>query len=190
MNLDKLIKVSEVETVMGVDASSTSIAFSYFKGNNLLRWGKVYVDGENNYEKSADAYSKFYALCGSLSPDLVVIESSVYVNNNKVMRQLSMMMGALSAAAVNKGCRVAEVPPITWQSYIGNKNFTKEEKSKMKKDNPDATDSAFKSIMRRERKERTIQFVDKSFGVKVEDDDVADAISVGFYGVNFFAGEK
>jgi len=190
MAIKNLIKTEDVRTVMGVDASSTSIAFSYFDGNKLKRWGKVYVDGSNNYEKSADAYSKFSALCAASSPHLVVIESSVYVNNNKVMRQLSMMMGALAAAAINAGCKVNEVPPITWQSYIGNKNFTKAEKEQMRSQNPGATDSGFKDIMRQERKARTIAFAKSNFDVTVDDNDVADAIGVGFYGLEVLAGRS
>lgn len=188
MNLAKLIKTKEVRTVMGVDASSTSIAFSYFDDGELKRWGKVYIDGSNNYEKSADAYSKFAALCGTASPHLVVIESSVYVNNNSVMRQLSMMMGAIAAAAINRGCEVDEVPPITWQSYIGNKNFTKAEKEAMRVENPDATASKMKEIMRSQRKQRTIDFVKSNFGVTVDDNDVADAVGIGFYGTKVLAG--
>lgn len=188
--LDLIEKEAPVVTVMGIDISTTSLAFSFFRDGKLSKWGKVYIDGEDAYERSADAYNKFNALCRSASPSMVVAESSIYVNNNNVMKQLSMILGCVSASAVNAGSLVKEVPPITWQSYIGNKNFTKAEKDKFRADNPDATPSKIKQIMREERKRRTIVFASEKFGVSVEDNDVADAISIGFYGLENFAGGK
>jgi Holliday junction resolvasome RuvABC endonuclease subunit len=190
MSILDLIAKDEVSTVMGIDISTTSLAFSFFRDGNLTKWGKIYIDGEDPYARSADAYNKFNALCRSAAPSMVVAESSIYVNNNNVMKQLSMILGCVSASAVNAGSIVKEVPPITWQSYIGNKNFTKHEKEKFRSDNPEASDSKMKQILREERKQRTISFAKEKFGVVVEDNDVADAISIGLYGLENFAGEK
>lgn len=190
MSILDLIGKEEVSTIMGIDISSTSLAFSFYDEDRLIKWGKVYVDGADSYARSADAYNKFNALCRSVNPSMVVAESSIYVNNNNVMKQLSMILGCVSASAVNTGSIMKEVPPITWQSYIGNKNFTKDEKKKFSEDNPDATPSKMKEIMRTERKQRTINFAKEKFNVSVDDNDVADAIAIGFYGVENFAGDR
>jgi Holliday junction resolvasome RuvABC endonuclease subunit len=188
--LDLIDKESEVSTLMGIDISTTSLAFSFYRDLRLSKWGKIYIEGDDSYSRSADAYNKFNALCRSASPSMVVAESSIYVNNNNVMKQLSMILGCVSASAVNAGSIVKEVPPITWQSYIGNKNYTKQEKEKFLSDNPDASPSKIKQIMREERKHRTISFAKERFDVTVEDNDVADAIAIGFYGIENFAGGK
>jgi Holliday junction resolvasome RuvABC endonuclease subunit len=189
MSILRLIgKGEEMSTLMGIDISTTSLAFSFYREEKLSKWGKIYIDGDDPYVRSADAYNKFNALCRSASPSMVVAESSIYVNNNNVMKQLSMILGCVSASAVNAGSIVREVPPITWQSYIGNKNYTKQEKQKFIDDNPDATPSKLKQIMREERKHRTIVFAKEQFDVSVDDNDVADAIAIGFYGVKNFAG--
>jgi hypothetical protein len=44
--------------------------------------------------------------------------------------------------------------------------------------------------MRQERKARTIAFAKSNFDVTVDDNDVADAIGVGFYGLEVLAGRS
>jgi hypothetical protein len=106
------------------------------------------------------------------------------------MKHLSMVLGACVAAAINCGCSIKEVPPVTWQAFIGNKVFSKDEKARLAKDNPEASDSKLKALMRDERKLRTIAFVKEEFGQVVDDNDVADAIGVGYYSVKNFMETK
>lgn len=176
----------EAETVLGIDMSSQSLAFSVFKKSDdwfLRSWGKIMIDGEDNFQKCGDIIGKFAGLVQTLSPELVVFESSTYVNNNAVMKQLSMVFGAASGVASNFGARVLDVPPITWQNYIGNPSFTKDEKIKFAEENPSLSNSQVKVKIREIRKQRNIDFVKEKFGIIVKDDDVADAICVGHYSV-------
>jgi Holliday junction resolvasome RuvABC endonuclease subunit len=176
------------DVVMGVDMSSTSLAFSVFSQKDLQQWGKVHIDGDDNFSKCGDIIKKFSGLCGLVKPDLVVFESSTYVNNNAVMKQLSMVFGAAAGVAVNSGASVRDVPPTTWQSYIGNPANSKKQKEKFAADNPEMSDSKLKVELRKARKQRNIDFVKENYSVIIEDDDVADAVCVGHYGVNRFGG--
>jgi len=175
-------------TIMGVDMSSTSLAFSVFDRSSLSQWGKIYIDGSDNFSKCGDIIKKFSGLCGLVQPDLVVFESSTYVNNNAVMKQLSMVFGAASGVAVNAGAQVQDVPPTTWQSYIGNPANSKKQKQEFAAANPDMSESKIKVELRKARKQRNINFVRDNYSVDVDDDDVADAICVGHYAVKKLGG--
>jgi hypothetical protein len=68
---------------------------------------------------------------------------------------------------------------------IGNKKLTKEEKLKIKQDNPgDHSFSWYKQKEREFRKERTIRWVNINFDTNIDDDDVADAVAIGWYASN------
>jgi hypothetical protein len=77
---------------------------------------------------------------------------------------------------------VKEVHPITWQSYIGNKNFTLAEKKAIRDEFPGKSDNWYKGKIRERRKEKTIQFV-RSLGVNTTNDNVADATGIAYYAV-------
>ena len=78
---------------------------------------------------------------------------------------------------------VVEVHPITWQSYIGNKNYTKAEKDAIKAEFPDKSDNWIKGKIRERRKQRTIDFA-RNLGIQTESDNVADAAGIAWYAVN------
>jgi hypothetical protein len=79
--------------------------------------------------------------------------------------------------------QVVEVHPITWQSYIGNKNFNKTEKQAIKNEFPEKSDTWIKGKIRERRKQRTIDF-SRTLGVETESDNVADATGVAWYAIN------
>ena len=174
--------------IMGIDSSSNSIAFSYFKSGDLKSWGKIFIDGSDNFDKCADVIGKFSALCRAMSPDLVLFESSTYVNNNAVMKQLSMIFGAAAGAARLTGATVLDIPPVTWQSYIGNPPNSKKIKQDFADSNPDLSDSKLKVKLREARKQKNIDFVKITYGVELEDDDVADAVCIGHYAYSVYGG--
>jgi len=189
--MSKLIsRRQEYSIIMGVDMSSTSLAFSVFNNKTLLRWGKVHIDGADNFSKCGDIIKKFQGLCDLVKPDLVVFESSTYVNNNAVMKQLSMVFGAAAGVASIAGADVRDVPPTTWQSYIGNPANSKKQKQQFADDNPEMSDSKLKVELRKARKQRNIDFVKNAYSVIILDDDVADAVCVGHYAVGTFGGAE
>jgi hypothetical protein len=167
--------------VMGVDASSTSLAFCYINNKKLEAWGKIFISGDDTFDRCADVIGKSGGLFNKFSPELVLFESSAYVNNNAVMKQLSMIFGAAAGAARITGAKVLDVPPVTWQSYIGNPPNSKKVREEFARTNPDLSDSQLKVKLRGERKQRNIDFVREVYQVQLEDDDVADAICIGHY---------
>jgi len=183
----KIINLNSINknTICSVDASTNSIAFAIFTNKELKTVGKIKFDGSTIYEKIGDAYAKTRALFDSYVIDAVVIEHTIFMNSPKTVSDLALIQGAVLAAFWE--CEVKEigsVSPITWQSYIGNKKFTKEEKIQMRSQYPNKSESWYKAQEREIRKERTIRFINVQYGKEIKDNDVADACGIGHWAIN------
>ena len=173
--------------IMGVDCSTYSFAFSIFDDGELVKYGQIYFDGSTVFQRLADGQRKVRAFREDLNPDLVVFESAVFVRNKNTVIQLAYAFGAIIAALIDGGAEVVGVVPTQWQYYLGNKALTKPEKDALRKDTPGKSASWYQNKGREMRKQRTIDWAKKTYGVTVESDDVGDAIGLGHYGVKELA---
>ena len=179
MTLAKFAK-NNSKRVMGIDASTHTIAYCIFDGETPVEWGEINFDGGDVYQRILDAKKKVRALRKHFNTDFVVLEAAVMVRSANTGLKMAYIFGAIMGELLENGAEVLEVHPITWQSYLGNKNFTKVEKEKVKSDNPGRSDNWIKSKIREIRKQKTIDFV-KSIGVDTISDNVADAAGIAWY---------
>ena len=171
--------------VCSMDASTNSLAFAIFEDKKLIRSGKINFVGNTTYEKIGDAFAKVRAFFKSCAVDSVVIEHTVFMNSPRTAADLALIQGAILSAMWQSGIsEIGSVSPITWQSYIGNKKLTKEEKLLVKNQNPSKSLSWLKAYERNIRKERTIKYVNINYDMKISDNDVADAIAIGHWAIN------
>lgn len=174
---------SRPDSFVSIDASTNSLAFAYFKGEQLIQYGKIKYFGTDIYDKIIDTAHKtkaFFDTFESKNIDHIVIEQVIYVNSPKTAANLAMSHGALVAAAATTGVgHIASVSPMVWQNWIGNKRLTVAEKDAIRHSNPDKTNSWYKSQERQVRKQKTIKYVNDKFGIHLDDDDVADAVAIG-----------
>lgn len=190
MDVQKLKKDKrEVTRVLGVDGSSTSMAFCLMTLEDgewsPKIWGKMDVTGKDVFERCGDVNSKLYGLMKLLRPDHVAVESVIYVNNRSVVIQLAKIVGAMLGVVVATGQSASEVPPVTWMNYIGNPTRDSDEvKQELKKEFPGKTKSWYKNELRKRRKQRTMRWVRDTYGLDVDDDDVSDAFGICYYAVN------
>ena len=171
--------------IIAVDASTNSIAFSIFNGTVLEKFGKIEYSGKNHYQKAGDACKKLTPLIKEFNVQNLVIESTIYANSPKTSMQLALNQGAIiSAAYINGVKNTYPVAPIAWQNWIGNKVLTKAEKIAIRSDNPNKSASWYKNYERNLRKQRTIRLVNIEFMTEIDDNDVADAVGIGWYATN------
>lgn len=186
VNLSKFS--NQPKTIMAIDASTNSLAFSIFHEQELVSYGKINFKGTTAYEKLIDACRKVLGLFKAydgVSVEAIVIEHTVFINSPKTAADLALVQGSLLGAAGVSGVKqVRSVAPITWQNFIGNKKLTKEEQLAVRKQVPGKSDSWYKSYERQLRKEKTIHFIDVQYDIKIDDNDVSDAIAIGHYAVN------
>jgi hypothetical protein len=182
MSLAKLVKPKS-HKVLGVDASTNSIAFCLMNDKVPVKWGEIFFEGADIYERILDAKRKIKAFKDELDTDFVVLEAAISVKSVHTGIKMAYVFGAIMGELLSDNMKVVEVHPITWQSYIGNKNFTKIEKEAIKNEFPGKSDNWYKGKIRERRKNKTIDFV-RSIGVDTENDNVADSAGIAWYAVN------
>jgi Holliday junction resolvasome RuvABC endonuclease subunit len=185
MNKVSWKEVGTPSRFIAIDASSTSVAFAIFANKHLLKFGKVNFVGNDHYQKAGDACKKLTPLLKDFDVKAMVIENTIFANSPKTSMQLALAQGAVvSAAYINGVKNIYPCVPVAWQNWIGNKILTKEEKLKIRQETPGKSDSWYKGKEREFRKNRTIRLVNIEFMTDVSDNDVADAIAIGWYATN------
>jgi hypothetical protein len=171
--------------ICAIDASTNSLAFSLFAGEDLESVGKISFEGNNTYEKVMDAGKKvkgFFDIYGGF--EAIIIEHTVFMNSPKTAADLALVQGAILGAAGQTGTKViGTVSPITWQNYIGNKKISKDEQLFIRSQHPGKSVSWYKTYERNLRKERTIRFINTIYDRSITDNDVADACGIGHWAI-------
>ena len=180
MTLASLIK-TKANRVLGIDASTTSIAFCLMENDTPIKWGKINLVGNDIYEKIHDAKNKMHTMLGELKSDYIAVEGAILVRSPDAVIKLSYVYGVVIAELMSTGASVITISPSSWQAYIGNKNPTKEEKADIRLKSPGYADSWYKNQLRNMRKQRTADYFNKKYGLDVVDFDVADSFGIAHY---------
>lgn len=171
--------------VLGIDASTQSIAFCLIDDKSPVFYGEINFNGSDVYERVLDAKRKVRALKNEIFKDIdyVVIEAAVVVKSVHVGIKMAYVFGAIMAEILEDHTKVVEIHPITWQSFIGNKNFTKAEKQAVKDEFPEKSENWYRAKIRDIRKHKTLQYMSEK-GIITDSDNVADAAGLAWYAVN------
>jgi Holliday junction resolvasome RuvABC endonuclease subunit len=180
MKLAELIK-TKANRVLGIDASTNSVAFCLMENDKPLKWGKIDFVGADIYEKIYDAKVKMHVMLDELKSDYIAVEGAVLVRSPDAVIKLSYVYGVVIAELMSTGAKVITISPSAWQAYIGNKNPTKDEKSAIRLANPGYADSWYKNQLRNMRKQRTVDYFNSKYGLSLNDFDVADAFGIAHY---------
>lgn len=178
------LQKTKASKIIGIDASTKSLAFCVFYNRRPIKWGKINFEGSDVYERIKDASPKIYALADEFDADFVCLEGAILANNRNVSVtiQLSLMYGAILAVLLKGRAKVVQVKPLEWQNFIGNKSFSMAEKNQLKKDFPGRSTSWYSSKVREIRKQRTMDFFNKKWPhMRLTDNDVGDAAGIAYH---------
>ena len=189
MGLARTLKVmrSKPVTVMGIDASSTVIAFAIIKqdadNTTLVKVAKVNL---NNFPMNAKL-----KIVSSVVPevfrdnriDYTFVEQPIYIQNPATSRILSQVSGHLIGECLKQCDNVSEVTIANWKSHIGYKNVSKAEKDSWTKQ---FGEKESKKIAASERKQRTIRIIHNKIPhiSYITDNDICDSIGIALYGLD------
>jgi len=182
--LDKYIFTNRA--TMGIDCSTYSLAFGIIDQSKLIKWGQIKFDGSTVFERILDARKKVDSLSKDFDVRCIAIESAVVVKSVQVGIKMAYVFGAVLGSLLTKNIKVVEVAPISWQSDIGNKNFSIKEKQDLKNKFPGKSKSWYQNKIREIRKDRTRQWVYKNYGQQIDSDDVTDSIAIAHFAYNKF----
>jgi Holliday junction resolvasome RuvABC endonuclease subunit len=180
MKLADLVK-TKANRVLGIDASTNSVAFCLMENDKPLKWGKINFVGQDIYEKIHDAKVKTSSMLDELKSDYIAVEGAILVRSPDAVIKLSYVYGVVIAELMSTGASVITISPSSWQAYIGNKNPTKEEKAGIRVKNPGYADSWYKTQLRNMRKQRTVDYFNNKYDLSITDFDVADAFGIAHY---------
>lgn len=182
MNIERLVK-QEAERVIGIDASTNSLAFAIFEGETPIQVGEILFNGSTVFERLKDAKLKTKALvdAGVLKADYVAIESAIMVRNVQTAIDLAYVYGAILGEVMEGNPEVHKVAPISWQSAIGNPNLKKHEKDAIQIAFPGKSKSWYQNKGRLIRKERTLEIAREFFDIPSNSDNMGDAVGLALY---------
>jgi Holliday junction resolvasome RuvABC endonuclease subunit len=183
VSLAKLAKNKSTK-VLGIDASTNSIAFCLMDEKVPVKWGEINFEGSDVYERILDAKRKIRSFKKELDTDFVVIEAAISVKSVHTGIKMAYVFGTIMSELLEDNIKVLEVHPIAWQSFINNKNFTKAEKQAVKDEFPNKSENWIKNKIREKRKQKTINWVKDTYGINIESDNVADAFGIAYYVVS------
>lgn len=169
--------------VLGIDASTNSLAFCLMDHGAPSSWGEVqYSSSKNLFERLGSIEHRSNIVADYYSDvDFVMIEAPVKIRSTRVAISLAYSYGIVAAKFAAKGIRVNDCSPVTWQRFIGNPPFSAAEKKELKEDYPGHIPSWYTNQVRKVRKQRTIDWVKNEYGILVKSDNVSDAIGVATY---------
>lgn len=174
------MRKSQAKRVLGIDASTASVAFCLIEDGKITKIGKLPIEGMTIYDKVKDAGVKAKALKKVTGAEYIAIEQAIMVRSADAGLKIAMIVGALLTNLLDKKTEVITITPIQWQSYIGNNNFTKAMKDQVKAQYPGKSEAFIKARIRDIRKQKTMDFF-KKYNVNVEDNDVGDACGIAYY---------
>ena len=177
---------TKASTVMGIDCSTHSLAFGIYYNRKPIKWGKINFQGADVFERIHDAglKARAFAELEGLDVDYIAMESAIMakVQNPDVTIKLAYVYGAVLSELMRKHTKVVTVKPSEWQNFIGNKNFTKVEKEKLREDFPSMSASWYNAKTREIRKQRTMDFFNKKWpAMSLTDNDVGDACGIAYH---------
>lgn len=182
MGIGNLSK-KKAKRVIGIDASTNSLAFAIFEDGKPIRCGEVFFTGSTVFDRLDDAKRKTKALVdsGVLIGDYIAIESAIMVRNIQVAIDLAYVYGAIISELMALNPEVHKVAPITWQSGIGNPNLKKAEKEALQKASPGKSKTWYQNEGRKIRKQRTLDIAKQHFQIPSNSDNVGDAVGLALY---------
>ena len=180
MTLANLVK-TKASRVLGIDASTNSIAFCLMENDYPIKWGKIDLVGTTIYDKIYDAKKKMSLMLDELKSDYIVVEGAVFVKSADAVIKLSYVYGVVIAELMSTGAEVITISPSSWQAYIKNSNPTKDEKAAIRAKHPGYADSWYQNQLRNMRKQRTVDYFNKKYNLELSDFDVADSFGIAHY---------
>lgn len=168
----------------GIDTSTKSIAWGVIEDDNLLHYGELFFTKADFTERLCEARLMLEAFVNEwlYDVDYIGFEQPVSMNSRQVLIKLAKMAGVIESILIECPGRLVEVPPISWQSAIGNPLLSGKSRTEFLKLHPEfKTSSQIKTGIRQYRKNKTKEIIFDKFDVSIDSDNITDAIGVSLF---------
>jgi len=148
---------------LAIDQAKTT-GYAVFEDGGLIDYGIIELGRKTDkYENILfSARDKISGLIEQTKADVIVMEDIQQQNQNvSTYKKLAMLMGVLLCLFQENNLTYDIVPPTRWKSFC-----------------------KIQGRKRQEQKDSTVKFVKEYFGLDDVTEDMADAISLGWFKVN------
>lgn len=168
--------------VMGIDCSTNSLAYGIVEKDKLIQYGEIMFIGQDINKRLVDARKKVEAQIALFDVDFIVFEKAVMVRNIAVAIKMAEVFGAVKSVIL-ENTYVHQVSPIDWQEAIGNPVIKGKARTAWATARPELkSKSQIDTAVRKYRKQVTMDWVEKTYGVKADNDNISDAIAIAHVG--------
>jgi Holliday junction resolvasome RuvABC endonuclease subunit len=171
-------------TIIGVDTSSTGIAWTALYKDEMMGQGKIELKQKDIVDKLAHVYGEWAYLLGELKPDYVMVEKSIFVKNPATARTLSYVVGTILAITKGNGYECDAVEPASWKSFMGYHNLSSKFVQQAKEKLGNTEGKKFCDRLRKSQTWRVIQhnYPNEATDSLAENDhDIADSWGIALY---------
>lgn len=165
---------------MGVDASTRGVGICVVENGKIKSVSKLRLSTKKDIKgRLGEIRTWFPAIVGLYTPDFVLVEEPVMIQNPLATKYISYVVGIIYAECVVRELDVGDVSPTSWKSLMGAKPVTKGEKIALAKKHGD---KEARKIAQKLRKSRVQDILRKSHPhFNWDDNDVADSAGIALY---------
>lgn len=167
---------------MGIDANTNKMSWAIVTDGSLEAYGEVYfreVSFNGKLKMARKQLEDILPIFGTL--DYIGFEKAVRVNSIDTMIKLAEMFGVVKSTLLDLDAKLVEITPVSWQTHIGNPLLRADAKRELVEKHPELkTKSQRDTFIRKYRKNKTLEYVEKKTGVKMPNDDLGDATGIAF----------
>lgn len=186
MKLNKERDMARYRKVMGIDSSSTGVAWTLLNNGIMVDQGKIKLSKIKDMpNKLATVDEELTKILKRHKPSRVFVEKSIFVRNPATARTLSYIVGGIMTTVMRAKIEVEDVEPATWKSFFGYKNLSSSFVSSCKKK---MGNTEGKKFCDRLRKSQTWRVIAHNYPCQADrsdasdDHDIADSWGIALWG--------
>ena len=145
--------------LIALDESTVSTGYSVFKDEKLIDYGAITQKSKNVLERISNMVQEIEVLVQKYKPDNLVAENIQITLSAPTAKSLMGLQLLIELLAFKKEIPCTLYRTAHWRKVLGLSNSPK--------------------IKREEKKKEAIKYVEDRYGIKIDKDDVSDAIAIG-----------
>lgn len=159
---------NELLRVLALDQSTTGTAYAIYIGTQLIKFGKIDTsDLDDVILKIIKIRNEIQNIIIEENIDLLVIEDIYMAYNVHTYKTLAILYGTLEILSIDNNILFLSQVPYQWKQGVGIALTKLQGKNK-----------------REVQKQTSKNIANLKFGLNLEDDDISDAILIGFHTVS------
>ncbi|MFR3182212.1 MAG: crossover junction endodeoxyribonuclease RuvC [Clostridia bacterium] len=145
--------------LIAFDESTTCTGYAVFKDEELIDYGAITQKSKNVIERVSEIAYAVEDLINRYEPNDIAIENVQITMSAPTAKSLMGLQLLIEILCYRKQIHCETIRTAHWRKVLGLSNSPK--------------------IKRAEKKKETIDYVENKYGIKIDKDDISDAIAIG-----------